>query len=125
MRIPKRYGQSRIEKCPFCGKQATTESKEKVPVCTNHKESILNEMKCMCGEILDLKAGKWGVYFSCMNCGNINGKKVFETNEVKDKKNEKKTSSKPKRETFREMRKRRNVFEQPETVTPNDPRYFD
>jgi len=122
MRIPKRYGQSRVENCPFCQKQATTESKQKVPVCTHHKEAVLNEMKCLCGEPLDLKSGKYGVYFTCITCGNINGKKVFEINKVEDV--SRKTSGKKKQST-QPLKKKRIYFPRVETITSDDPRYFD
>jgi len=120
VRIPKRYGQSRKDVCPFCGKNALTINKQHIPVCNNHKTSTLDEMKCICGEILELKSGKYGIYFTCIDCGNINSLKVFETNKVENSKD----SPQKRRETFREKRKRRNVFEPPETVTSNDPRYF-
>ena len=77
MRIPKRYGESRIENCPFCGKQATTTSVQGIPVCSKHKEEYI-ELKCACGSWLEVKAGKWGPYFYCINCGNINFKKVMD-----------------------------------------------
>ena len=86
MRIPKRYGQSRIENCPFCGKQGVVKNKQGVPVCLKHKDSFLDGLKCVCGEYLDVKAGKWGPYFVCMNCGNINFKKGMGMNpQIKEK----------------------------------------
>jgi len=72
MYIPKRYGQSKAQNCPFCGKQAITRSKEGVPVCLAHKESKMEDKKCACGRWLELRVGKWGPYFHCINCGNIN-----------------------------------------------------
>ena len=33
---------------------------------------------------MELKSGKYGVYFNCIDCGNMNLKKVLEINEVKD-----------------------------------------
>ncbi|MDP7180154.1 MAG: hypothetical protein QF824_02710 [Candidatus Woesearchaeota archaeon] len=85
MRIPKRYGQSRIDNCPFCEKVSTTKNKQGVPVCQNHKENVLKDLKCVCGEWLDLLEGKWGPYFKCINCGNINFNKGLELNpQIKD-----------------------------------------
>ena len=84
MRIPKRYGESRIDRCPFCDQQATTLNRQQIPVCHKHRDSVLNEMKCLCGGFLELKSGKYGVYFNCIDCGNMNLKKVIEINEVKD-----------------------------------------
>tara|TARA_Y100000310_G_scaffold259945_1_gene268790 strand:+ start:297 stop:668 length:372 start_codon:yes stop_codon:yes gene_type:complete len=80
MRIPKKYGQSKVNHCPFCGKLSITQSKQGIPVCTNHKEATLNDCKCMCGDYLDLRQGKFGPYFTCMNCGNLNFNKGLELN---------------------------------------------
>lgn len=82
MRIPKKYGQSQITKCPFCGNQATTTSAQKVPVCIKHKSSEMNNLKCACGSYLDMKQGKWGPFFICLNCGPINMKKALEVNQI-------------------------------------------
>ena len=84
MYIPKQYGKSKIDKCPFCERQATSLNKQKVPVCTLHEDSILEDMKCMCGEYLELKTGRYGIYFNCLNCGNINSRKIFEINQIVD-----------------------------------------
>ena len=108
MRIPKRYGESRIDKCPFCGMQATTVNSQKVPVCSRHKNFELENLKCLCGDYLDIKHGKYGVFFSCMNCGNINLKKALEINDVQDKKEVKEVKS-----------------SREETVRSDDIRYFD
>ena len=75
------YGSYRIDRCPFCGKQATTKNNEGVPVCLNHKENKLPDLKCICGDYLDLKAGKFGVYFTCLRCGNISWQKAKSYNE--------------------------------------------
>ena len=98
MYIPKKYGQSRIDLCPFCKKNATTKNKQQVPVCYAHKSSILQDLTGLCGDYLDLKNGKFGVYFNCANCGNMNLKKVMEINPKfgKEPKKKEKTESKPK-----------------------------
>jgi len=75
MKFPKRYGQSLSEHCPFCDKSATTRGPEGVSVCPEHKNNKLPEMKCVCGSYLDLKKGKHGVFFSCLNCGIVSLKK--------------------------------------------------
>jgi len=44
-------------------------------------------LKCVCGEWLDIKKGKYGPYFHCLNCGNVSFKKGLEINpniEAKD-----------------------------------------
>ena len=89
MYIPKRYGQSRIDNCPFCGKQGVAKNPQGVPVCQDHQDSNLDNLKCVCGEYLDIAEGKWGPYFRCMNCGNINFKKGMEMNpQIKKQANE-------------------------------------
>jgi hypothetical protein len=113
MRIPKRYGQSRIDNCPFCGKQCTTKNKQGVPVCQDHKDDYLDNIRCVCGELLDVREGKWGPYFVCMDCGNINFKKAMEMNpQLKDKQkvkseskdnHDKKKSYKTKQDNKREI----------------------
>lgn len=80
MFFKKVYGQSKTETCPFCGKTAVTSSAQGVPVCIAHKNEELYGFKCVCGENLDIRAGKWGPYFSCINCGNMNFKKAMEVN---------------------------------------------
>lgn len=84
MYIPKQYGKSKIDECPFCNEQATVLSKQRIPVCNAHTSSILGDMKCICGEYVELRTGKYGFYFNCLGCGNINKKKIFEINEIKD-----------------------------------------
>ena len=80
MYIPKRYGESKTENCPFCGKISTLKNRQGVPVCIAHKNEELGELKCVCGGWLELNSGKWWVYFRCMNCGNVNLKKALEMN---------------------------------------------
>ena len=80
MYIPKRYGQSRIENCPFCDKIGTIKNSQGVPVCSAHKNALIQDVKCACGEYLDVASGKWGAYFPCLNCGNINFRKGLEMN---------------------------------------------
>jgi len=53
-----------------------------VPVCIKHKESELQNLKCACGSYLDMKHGKWGPFFICMNCGPINMRKALEVNQL-------------------------------------------
>ena len=80
MHIPIRYGQSKIDLCPFCEKAATAKNSQDVPVCQNHKKMLLPDLKCSCSSYLDLRKGKFGVYFNCMNCGNMNMKKALSLN---------------------------------------------
>jgi len=82
MRIPKRYGQSKVNKCPFCENQATTTNAQGIPTCIKHKEQELKNLKCACGSWLDIKKGPYGTFFVCMNCGAINQKKAMEMNNL-------------------------------------------
>ncbi len=109
MYIPKRYGQSKVDRCPFCSQQATTKNKQQIPVCARHKDSVLNDMKCACGSWLEMRNGKYGIFFSCLKCGNMNLRKVLEMNEARDA-NSKNTTEKKERVV--------------ETVDCYDPRYF-
>jgi len=96
MYIPKRYGQSKVDLCPFCRKAATTKNSQQAPVCYAHKTSILKDLTCFCGDYLELKDGKFGIYFSCTNCGNMNIRKALEMNPElgKEPKTQEKTISK-------------------------------
>ena len=54
------------------------------------------DLKCICGEWLDIKNGKYGPYFFCMQCGNISFSKAIEVNPQvmkKDKKDDNKFKS--------------------------------
>ena len=108
MFIPKKYGQSRIDKCPFCDKHATILNKQKIPVCNAHKALSLDDLKCSCGSTLETMNGKFGVFFSCIRCGNINLKKAVEINNEK---------LKPKFAL--------KAFQKETIVRSDDPRYFD
>jgi predicted RNA-binding Zn-ribbon protein involved in translation (DUF1610 family) len=87
MYIPKRYGETIIAKCPFCGRQALTKNIQRIPVCIEHKNEKLNEIKCACGEWLDIREGKFGVFFNCIKCGNINMSRAVEMNQSSFKPN--------------------------------------
>ncbi len=85
MFIPKKYGQSKIDLCPFCQKHATIKNSQKVPVCSAHKEQILDDVKCLCGSTLEMLNGKFGIFFSCIKCGSMNLKKVLEFSTITPK----------------------------------------
>lgn len=80
MYIPKKYGLSRVDNCPFCGKSSVVKNSQGIPVCQKHRGARLDGLKCVCGEWLEINLGKWGPYFRCLNCGNINFKKGLEMN---------------------------------------------
>lgn len=81
MRNNRVYGESKTIICPFCEKEAYEKNKQKIPVCKNHKSKLLREdFKCICGQYLLLCEGKYGPYFKCNTCGNINLNKAIELN---------------------------------------------
>ena len=130
MFIPKKYGQSKVDSCPFCGKQAISLNRQSVPVCLNHKEDQLEDLKCVCGETLDILKGKFGVFFKCIKCGNMNLRKVMEFNTIKSKGNFKNNeyekyhdanSSDKSENTSKSFNKTKTEI----TVRSDDPRYFD
>lgn len=77
----KKYGNYRTEYCPFCGKTALSKNEQGVAVCKVHTKTNLQDMKCMCGQWLEIKKGKWGAYAMCESCGSMNLKKAFEIND--------------------------------------------
>lgn len=114
------YGQSRIDHCPFCGRQATAKNSQGILVCRQHKSAVLNEMKCVCGETLDILEGKYGPFFNCMTCGPINTNKVFEMNEVKDVSKQRPGDDKPPlSRSERSAAKPREI-----SITTDDVEYF-
>ena len=82
MYIPKKYGQSKVSKCPFCEKIGTFKNKQDIPVCSAHKDTNLDDVKCTCGKFLELHSGKWGPYFRCVSCGNVNFNRALEMNPI-------------------------------------------
>ena len=117
MYIPKKYGESKVDRCPFCQKHATARNMQNVPVCMSHKQETLDELKCACGSALEMLHGKFGVFFSCMKCGNMGMKKVMEINTIKPKL--KGNNGDYSEKTFQSQNKKEI------TVRSDDPRYFD
>ncbi|MEK6822829.1 MAG: hypothetical protein AABY13_03290 [Nanoarchaeota archaeon] len=78
MRLPKRYGESKETKCPFCSKPAMSISVQQVPVCKNHVDTKLPDIRCACGSWLEMREGKWGPFFLCDRCGPVSFKKGIE-----------------------------------------------
>ena len=118
MHIPKRYGESKIEPCPFCGKQAIVRNRQKIPVCNDHRDAVLDDLKCACGSYLETKVGKFGLYFSCPKCGNVNPKRALEMNPPKSRI----AQNAPNSTDIKPGRAERRPTET--VVSPDDPRYF-
>src|SRR3989338_1621127 len=72
------YGQSKENNCAFCGSIATQTTKEGILVCSHHLQQKIENIQCTCGSWLEQKSGKFGPYFTCFNCGNINFNKAME-----------------------------------------------
>ncbi len=72
------YGESKLPYCYFCGKIATRKNDNGLEVCYLHTKAVMEEIKCTCGSWLEQRSGKFGAYFNCANCGNINLAKVAE-----------------------------------------------
>ncbi len=111
------YGSYKILTCTFCAATATHKNETGLEVCRNHLKSSLEEIKCTCGSWLEQKSGKFGAYFNCINCGNINFKRGLEIKEItmKDK------------EIISEKPKEKEAFKQRKeiTITSDDVEYFD
>ncbi|MBR9690691.1 hypothetical protein GOV08_03320 [Candidatus Woesearchaeota archaeon] len=75
-RNKKVYGQSKVEKCGVCTQNAYHKNSQGLPVCKEHKNKVLEEKKCVCGESLEIKNSKWGAFFLCRNCGPISKSKA-------------------------------------------------
>ena len=91
-RARKTYGQSKVSTCPFCGDKAFGTNSQGVPVCKKHTMEKMPDIKCTCGEWLDLKVGKWGPFYTCFNCGIIKMQRAMECLDLMGR--EKKDSSK-------------------------------
>jgi predicted RNA-binding Zn-ribbon protein involved in translation (DUF1610 family) len=76
------YGQYQQPTCPFCGKLAIQRNSQGLSVCKEHKDEQLKSMKCTCGSWLDLREGKYGPFFVCVNCGCISMRKALEMKKI-------------------------------------------
>lgn len=71
-RRKKTYGEYKVAHCPFCDKIATAKNEQGLNVCRLHTKEKIQEIKCTCGSWLETRSGKFGPYFNCVKCGNIN-----------------------------------------------------
>ncbi|MBI2662345.1 hypothetical protein HYX11_02715 [Candidatus Woesearchaeota archaeon] len=116
----KSYGNYKIVKCPFCLRNATHNNAQGLEVCHIHSKNILEEFKCTCGSWLEVRSGKFGPYFNCMKCGNINYNKGME---IKSITTLKEIVNVVKKEVVVKMevkKEKKEIF-----VDSNDSRYFD
>jgi hypothetical protein len=81
------YGNYKTTTCPFCSRVATQKNSQGLDVCHLHTKSVQEEIKCTCGSWLEVRSGKFGPYYNCINCGNMNYNKAMEIKAVtmKDK----------------------------------------
>ncbi len=120
------YGQSKMESCAFCGSIATQQNEQGVNVCRHHTKSAIEEIKCTCGSWLDQRSGKFGPYFRCVNCGNMNFQKAMEIKAITMKDVQKaapKVEVKKVERTFGTPKPAEKAKEI--TITSNDVEYFD
>ena len=113
----KQYGNYKTDSCPFCGKVATQKNAQGLSVCRFHTKESLPERKCHCGKWLELRSGKFGPYFNCINCGNMNY----------DKGMERSTSEVVKKEPVKKPALRSTLYEEKKVIeiTSDDVEYFD
>jgi hypothetical protein len=77
MYLPKRYGEAKLAMCPFCSRGAYSKNPQGIPVCSDHTTTTVGNVTCSCGQLLDLREGKWGPFFLCVNCGPVNFNKAL------------------------------------------------
>ena len=112
----KEYGNYKTDSCPFCGKVATQKNEQGVSVCRLHLKEQVEDRKCQCGKWLELRAGKFGPYFNCINCGNMNYDKGMVRSTLVEVKEEVK-----KPELKSSLYEEKKVIE----ITSDDVEYFD
>jgi transcription elongation factor Elf1 len=110
----KAYGLSKVEKCPFCNATALSVNKQGVPVCREHMKLDVN-MKCACGQWLDIKKSKWGAFALCSKCGPMSIAKAMALNPL-EKEPEKEIPDKNKSPPVKSSRDRPKEI----TVTSDD-----
>ncbi len=81
-KVPKKYGEYQQKICGFCPKIATTKNEQGLEVCIYHVKQAMDEIKCLCGRWLEIRSGKFGAFFNCINCGNLNYNKAMEIKEL-------------------------------------------
>lgn len=80
--VKKTYGSYKVAHCPFCDKIATSKNEQGLDVCRMHTKQKIEEIRCTCGSWLETRSGKFGPYFNCIKCGNINYNKGMAMKEM-------------------------------------------
>jgi len=123
------YGEYKTVHCPFCSRLATQKNEQGIEVCYQHVKQTVDEVKCTCGSWLEPRGGKFGRYFNCINCGNVNYEKAMQIKEITAKKTENVEKSVEKKEVIKPITPRvipREREERKETIiTSRDVDYFD
>lgn len=121
------YGESRIDHCAFCGSIATQKNDHGVLVCRHHLQAKLEEIKCTCGSWLEQRSGKFGPYFNCLKCGNINFKKGMEMKAMMKPEHLVQQASpiSPEKKTIHQKLETHYPEKKEITIRSDDPEYFD
>jgi len=124
-RMRKVYGQSGTNACIFCGTNALRLNTQGFPVCTHHQQSTvdMDQVKCACGSYLDIKEGKFGAFFLCINCGPRSVSKIKELNTFEDTQTTRHVSSE-KKEMSSSIPKKTEAPHKEYTITTDDVDYF-
>lgn len=106
------YGDYKTSDCPFCGKIATSKNEQGLDVCNQHKEKVMDEIKCVCGSWLESRSGKFGPYYNCITCGNVNFQKAMSMKSMQTKNKNFKTQEKTNsgESNFKEKEKKQEDF---------------
>ena len=118
-RSKKVYGESFLKNCPFCGRMATQKNDNGQEVCPTHRNTALQDIKCTCGKWLEPQAGKFGNYYRCENCGNVNANKAQQIQNVTQE-----TSPAPEKTIKPEPPKIFRKEPTETTITSHDEEYF-
>jgi len=120
------YGSSKTVRCPFCDRLATNKNDQGIEVCHKHTKESIKEIKCICGSWLEPRSGKFGRYFNCMECGNINYDKAMEIKQMTTI-NVKKITDVKKDDIYSKPKKEKKYSNSKKeiTITSNDTFYFD
>ena len=93
---------------------ATQKNGQGFNVCHRHTKDYLNDVRCVCGALLEVRQGKFGPYFNCLDCGNINFNKAMKIRELTKVTKPLKTILKESKGEPKEV-----------TISSNDVEYFD